>query len=83
MMTGPNGGGFFVRGSGNINAMLAKGWTIVPSDRNHLLPERMKEAEQESNGQNGVNIGLTPEKMETEKVVEVQERPRRKRKHQR
>lgn len=83
MMTGPNGGGFFVRGSANINAMLEKGWSIVPSDRNHLLPERMNGAQQESNGQNGVNIGLDPVKMETEKVVEVQEKRRgRPRKHQ-
>ena len=33
--------GFLVRGSANIDAMLAKGWVILVCDRNHLLPERM------------------------------------------
>jgi hypothetical protein len=32
--------GFLVRGSANIDAMLAKGWTIVECERNALLPHR-------------------------------------------
>lgn len=37
--------GFLVRGSANIDAMLAKGWTIVDCDRNALLPHRTASAE--------------------------------------
>ena len=38
MMQSPHGAGQFVRGSGNINAKLAQGWTIVANDhRNHLM----------------------------------------------
>lgn len=82
MMTGPNGGGFFVRGSANINAMLEKGWSIVPSDRNHLLPERMngtKTDEAESIPSEKVSPSA---EMAMEPVVAVQEKRRgRPRKH--
>lgn len=46
MMLSPHGAGKIVKGSGNINAMLAQGWTIVANDfRNHLKPERMESKE--------------------------------------
>lgn len=38
--------GFLVRGSANIDAMLAKGWIILECDRNYLLPGRMAPAQE-------------------------------------
>lgn len=62
-------------GSSNIDARLAQGWTIHPSERNHLTRS------QESKEENPAVVGLDPVKTETPKAVEVQEkrRPRIKR----
>lgn len=93
MMTGPNGGGFFVRGSGNINSMLAKHWVVVVSDRNHLKrdidlyelvdnkPVRVYEAGfQEKNGSTvGTNEPFEAEVVEAPRQVAVQQKGRRKR----
>lgn len=41
MMQSPNKAGMLIKGSSNIDAKLAQGWTIVENDfRNHLLPSR-------------------------------------------
>lgn len=45
LMMSPNKAGQFVKGSAYIDAKLAQGWTIVESERNHLLPGRVKGAE--------------------------------------
>lgn len=65
----------WIIGSGNINTRLEQGWTIHPSERNHLTRE------QESKEENPVVVGIDPVKTETTKAVEVQgkKRPRIKR----
>lgn len=98
MMTGPNGGGFFVRGSGNIESKLAQGWVIIVTDRNHLTrdvdqyelvdnkPVRVYEAgSQAKNGSTATsNEPFEHEPIEVPQQVAVQERKRgRPRKHHR
>lgn len=66
--------GFLVRGSANIDAMLAKGWSIIDCDRNALLPHRTAVDEP---CRDAVADQYIPVKVADQVTVELIDKPKR------